>query len=461
MSDLKAELGLDAAKQDRSGVEALVSRLSDRPLLLNPRQTQGFIACVQGMISHPKLTDLLERQNGAVYAGDDDDFWGEGDSFVARYRPYKVTTDGTLQVPVFGALLNRFDWQFGRYATGYTYIRKCIERGLQDHRVERIALVIDSPGGEAAGNFELCDFIFDSRGEKSIKSFVSDLALSGGFSIATCGTEIAVARSGETGSVGVVTMHIDYSQALAQRGMKVTFVYAGDHKVDGNPYEPLGEAVKADIQARIDKTYAVFTATVARNRGMEESAVRETQARTYDAEDSVKVGFADRIGETEDELVAFGSEAEEDGKQMTGKTDDNTKAQVDAARAEGKTEGVAEGTAAGVASERARYAAVMGSEEYKGREAQAAEMLASTDLAADSIIGILSKAPKVEAAAPGKGGNAFKNAMDKSGGAGVSADPDGGEDDEDEDDGAVSRRMIQSYAAAGGTPHSGSFQKKN
>jgi len=53
-----------------------------------------------------------------------------------------------------------------------------------------------------------------------------------------------------------------------QEGFKVTYVFAGGHKVDGNPHEPLPDTVKGDLQAEIDKHYALFVFTVAFNRGL-------------------------------------------------------------------------------------------------------------------------------------------------------------------------------------------------
>ena len=71
-----------------------------------------------------------------------------------------------------------------------------------------------------------------------------------------------------------------------------------------------------------------------------------------------------------------------------------TKAQVDAARAEGRQAGVAEGRK----QERDRLAAVMALPEAEGREAQAKALALTTDLDPTACAAILSAAPKAEAA---------------------------------------------------------------
>ena len=87
------------------------------------------------------------------------------------------------------------------------------------------------------------------------------LALSGAYSFATAADELVVTRSGLTGSVGVVTSHVDMSKLLEDWGINISLIFAGKHKVDGHPFGPLPDDVRADIQTRVDKIYGVFTET--------------------------------------------------------------------------------------------------------------------------------------------------------------------------------------------------------
>jgi capsid assembly protease len=77
--------------------------------------------------------------------------------------------------------------------------------------------------------------------------------------------------------------------------MKVTYVFSGGHKVDGNPFEPLPDAVRKDLQAQIDKTYGLFVNTVADYRGLSPAAVKGQEARVYTGSDAIAAGLADRI----------------------------------------------------------------------------------------------------------------------------------------------------------------------
>jgi ClpP class serine protease len=107
------------------------------------------------------------------------------------------------------------------------------------------------------------------------------------------------------GSIGVVLMHADYSGHLQQKGIRPTLIHAGAHKVDGHPYEPLPDSVRADLQAEVDQFYSLFVSGVAKGRKgrMTERAVRDTEARTYIGEAALKAGLVDTIGSFETVLA--------------------------------------------------------------------------------------------------------------------------------------------------------------
>jgi ClpP class serine protease len=373
--------------------QPLLEQVTQNPLLVSANSQQLFQASILHVLAHEHAAEML----GSISAAsEDDNFWPtDPDSWQARVRPYNVDVTGTLQIPVMGVLLNRFPYQLGRWATGYKYLEMARKRGLVDPMVKRIAYIHDSPGGEAAGCFEEVDAIYASRGQKPMQSFIADHGYSASFALATAPGDISITRSGGAGSVGVVTAHVEFSEALKDWGVKVTFIFAGAHKVDGNPYEKLPESVKSRIQERIDKIYGVFVSTVARNRGMDEKAVRDTQALTYDAQESIDIGFADRLGALEDEMALFAvgdAEPTEDENMATEKPtveDTVAKATNDTA--------VAEATKAGAVGEKSRIKAILASDEGKARPKAAMSCAMNTDMSLDQAKAFLSDLPEEKA----------------------------------------------------------------
>lgn len=384
----------------------VLADLSNSPVLIAPGSEARLTACLKAVSASDDYDTMMMASR---LAGDDDNFWAE-DEWTSRYRPY-VVVDGILQVPVTGVLLHRFPYQMGRYATGYVYIERAIRRGLDDPEVKGIALVCDSPGGEVAGCFELADFIYSKNGDKPIRAYAADHAYSAAYALASSARTLTVTRSGGVGSVGVLTAHVEYSDALKKMGVNITLIFAGKHKVDGNPYEKLPDSVKGRIQDRIDRIYGQFTSLVARNRGMEDEAVRATEALTYDAQEAISIGFADRVGEVEDEMLIFQNEvAEMENETMTtkpqnapaatseekGTKDDQFVQQaVASARAEGVTEGAT--------SERGRIKAILDSDAAKTRP-QSATKLAFNDklsaLSAEDVVSMLADLPEEKAQTP-------------------------------------------------------------
>lgn len=401
-----------------------------------PDSASAVQANLEYLVAHERSDELFQQADAAT---DDEDFWPtDPDDWMHYFRPY-VVKDGILQIPVQGVLLHKFPYQFGRWATGYQYIERALARGMEDANVKGIALLHDTPGGMVAGCFECVDKIYDARGQgKPIKAYASDYAYSAGYAIASAADDITVTRSGGVGSIGVVTAHIEFEKAMEKMGVKVTYVFAGAHKVDGNPYEALSESAKKRMQSRIDKLYSVFTGTVSRNRDMDEAEVRGTEALTYDAEEGIEVGLADKIGALDEELALFASEFAETGEEemalqpnTTGKkpgVEDNpaaaiTSADVDAARAEG----VEEGKAAGATEERARITAILGSDEAKTRPIAAMSTAMRTAMSLEDAKAFLASMPEEAKADAGKkegtegteGRNHFEEAMDKSGNPGI------------------------------------------
>lgn len=436
---------VETRKTERAAPE--VEAIFSSPALLAEEHVESALGLLERAIKSEGWPSTAQAASA--------DFWDfEPDSFLARLRPY-VVREGVLTIPVKGVLLNGFPYQFMSLVTGYEYIRAAFERGQDDQEVSGIALLIDSPGGAAAGAFELVDRMVSTK-RKPLKTVVQHLALSAGYAIATAGDEIITTESGKTGSVGVVVRHVDASKALEKAGYKVTFVQAGAHKTDFNPFEPLSDEARSRLKKSVDKLHARFAASVASNRGMDEGAVRDTEALVFDADESIEVGFSDRIADPEDELSAFSAElgTRQERVQMSTKqtpaaeTPTITTADIDAARTEG--------TASGSSSERARFAAVLASEHYAGREAMAQKLLSTTDLGAEEIVGVLESAPKPaatsEKAPATKGQNSHFDAAMVEASPGMGGADAEAETEAEDTPSACAARIRQSYRLATGTP---------
>jgi len=378
------------------------------PILVAPDQSNRVTASLRAMAADPRFADAMAAAQSGLHMAHDD-FWPAADSWMSALKPY-VVKGGILHIPVKGALLHNFPYAWGSAATGYYYIQKCLERGLSDPEVKGIALVCDTPGGHVAGCFELCDRIYDARQVKPIRAFAHEHAYSAGYAVASAASKITVSRTGGVGSIGVVTMHINFAKALEAEGVEITFIFAGKHKVDGNPYEALSDGAKERIQSRIDETYGVFCAQVARNRGISDKKVRATEALTYTATEAVTGELADNIGAFDESMAEFSAFLMGDTGDTRMTTPANTVAQADHDKA------VADAAASARAEAKARIVAIKGLDEAKTRPAAAEACAMDTDMTVDQAKVFLAKLPaeaKVEAPAPAAATNSGNPAFDK------------------------------------------------
>ncbi len=124
---------------------------------------------------------------------------------------------------------------------------------------------------------------------------VNETAASAAYLIAAAASEVVIPTTARVGSIGVVVAHLDVSKAMEAAGYAMTYIHAGDKKIDGNPYSALPRRVRDDLQAQVDDTYELFVDRVAQYRGIASTAVRATQAGMFTGANAVAAGLASRV----------------------------------------------------------------------------------------------------------------------------------------------------------------------
>ncbi len=265
--------------------EFLAQRLFNVPLAIHPSKAEVVIAALSERMGITHRVKAMEDDW-------DDDFDASAPS---RNVGYDVV-GGIAIIPVEGTLVQKLG-TLRPYSgmTGYDGIRQNFLTAMQDTSVKAIMLNICSPGGEVSGCFDLVDLIYMHRGRKPIEAVLDEYAYSAGYAIASAADRITVPRTGGVGSVGVITVHVDMSKAIADAGLKVTFITHGALKAEGAAELPLSDEALSRIQSDINTMGELFVQTVARNRNISADVVRGFEAGTFLGQNGVEVGLADEV----------------------------------------------------------------------------------------------------------------------------------------------------------------------
>lgn len=365
-------------------------------------------------------------------------------------KPFAFS-QGVAVIPVTGSLINRFGSSYG-YVTGYNFIRSQVAAAGLDPEVYAIVFDMNSNGGEAAGCFECAADIPRLANGKPTLAVVDSNCYSACYALASQCDKVAVTPSGGVGSVGVVSMHVDISKMIDSMGVTVTFIYAGDHKVDGNMFEPLSDEVKADMQASITKMRLSFAELVAKGRGIDVQAVIDTQARCYRADDALRLGLIDAIATPQGALTALLGELSGSTVQLSQEKEPEMADQEKPGAQAASTQDTAAAAQEARTAERTRIQGIQSCDESKGREKLASHLALNTDLSVDAAKAILAASPaeKSQAAAPAAAANHFEQAMNASAHPQVGADATGDVPNQEQTAASAARSILADFSLASG-----------
>ncbi|RUW70521.1 S49 family peptidase, partial [Mesorhizobium sp. M2A.F.Ca.ET.067.02.1.1] len=218
-----------------------------QPLFIEPIKGQQIAEILAFRAEHGRRSEAFtdtpaEQPDASVQNGNV--------AILRLFGPILPRAEAITDISQPAALLSRFQAAFRAAAN--------------DPNVSAIVIDIDSPGGQADLVPETVAMIRASRRDgRPIVAIADTLACSAAYWIACGADSISVTPSGMVGSIGAYVVHQDVSEALAAEGIKVTYIFEGARKIEGNPFEPLDAAAKAWLQGIVKDCYDMFVSDVA------------------------------------------------------------------------------------------------------------------------------------------------------------------------------------------------------
>lgn len=274
-----------AGTQQPRNLPHFASRLFGAPLLIDERKLDAIIPIFERKLNGEPIEQNLS----------DDDYRESGGLSID-------VANGIAVIPVIGTLVRRSSWlDAWSGLMSYSQIAENLETALSDARVKGILLQIDSCGGEAPGCFELCDLIYNARSQKPIWAIGDVDAMSAAYAILSSAERCYCAPRGHTGSIGVISVHLERSRQNEMMGLTYTVFRAGELKGEFNPFEQLTATAAQKQLASMERTRNVFVQTVSRNRAtVSVQSALDTEGQWYDPEDAQELGLIDGIATFDD-----------------------------------------------------------------------------------------------------------------------------------------------------------------
>ena len=166
----------------------------------------------------------------------------------------------------------------------------------ENKKIKAVVLRINSPGGSALTADIIAEKVKELASEKPVYVSMSSVAASGGYYISANADKIYVDRNTVTGSIGVVSVLVDYSRLLKDNGVNVEKISEGEYS-DLYSADNFTEKKYNKIYNSNLKVYEDFLNVVSKGRKIDKEKLKTlAEGRVWTGTEAVKNGLADEIG---------------------------------------------------------------------------------------------------------------------------------------------------------------------
>ncbi|HLD96917.1 MAG TPA: signal peptide peptidase SppA [Candidatus Nanoarchaeia archaeon] len=171
-----------------------------------------------------------------------------------------------------------------------------IERADSDSTVRGILIEINSPGGTPVASEEMMRAVKGTS--KPTVALIRDIGASGAYWVASAASYIVASPVSLTGSVGVRSSYLEFSQFLSRYGVRYESLASGEYKELGSPYRNLTDVERELLLDELAKTHDYFLSSVAENRQItsEENLGIIASARVFLGSEALELGLVDVLG---------------------------------------------------------------------------------------------------------------------------------------------------------------------
>ncbi|HXX53293.1 MAG TPA: signal peptide peptidase SppA [Thermodesulfovibrionales bacterium] len=181
-----------------------------------------------------------------------------------------------------------------------SFFREALLTAGKDPDISGVILRINSPGGTVAASDAIYHEVVSFREKKKIPvyAYITELAASGGYYVASASDLIVASPTAITGSIGVIAMKFNIEGLLAKIGVSDETYKSGPKKDFWSPFRPSTPEERKMLQGIITELYLRFVEVVYANRQklLTEQEVRTlADGRILTAGEALNAKLIDRI----------------------------------------------------------------------------------------------------------------------------------------------------------------------
>ena len=188
---------------------------------------------------------------------------------------------------------------------GIDDIASLLEYVMQSEDIDGAILVFNTPGGTTQSLIRLEEVLKNRT--KPVVAVVDGMCASAGmYAASLCDRIIALNKMCNVGSIGVMVQLVDYGPFYKKQGIKIIEIYPPESADKNKSYR---DAIDGKTQTMIDEVLTPlavnFQDIVRTHRPVDESVEGVLSGKMFYAEDAIKAGLVDEIGNFESAVAVI------------------------------------------------------------------------------------------------------------------------------------------------------------
>jgi len=182
---------------------------------------------------------------------------------------------------------------FSSADTNSDSIISLLKKAKDSKNIKAVILEINSPGGTVVASKEIANAVKEFNKPKV--ALIRDVGASGAYWIASSADKIVADELSITGSIGVISSYLQFSDLFEKYGITYERLVSGKYKDAGSPYKELNDEERGLIQSKLNKIDQIFLDDVKINRNLEDTYRIET-GEFFLGIEAKELGLVDYLG---------------------------------------------------------------------------------------------------------------------------------------------------------------------